>query len=66
MPKLSQLSYKLSQLSHLPRLDMNNLILAPPESTDNKCNADQLIVTGGAPVPAICGTNTGQHSKSSH
>ena len=42
---------------------MNNMILAQPESTDNKCSSDQLIVTGGAPVPAICGTNTGQHSK---
>ena len=42
---------------------MNNMILAQPESVDNKCNSDQLIVTGGAPVPAICGTNTGQHSK---
>merc|ERR1712032_950288 len=43
------------------RLDMDNMILAQPESTDNKCSSDQLIVTGGAPVPAICGTNTGQH-----
>ena len=48
---------------HVHRLDMDNLILAQPESTDNKCNSDQLIVTGGAPIPAICGTNTGQHSK---
>ena len=48
-------------LSH--RLDLNNLILAQPEATDHKCNFDQLIVTGGSPIPAVCGTNTGQHSK---
>ena len=47
----------------LSRLDLDNLILQQPESTDHKCNYDQLIVTGGSPIPAICGTNTGQHSK---
>jgi hypothetical protein len=27
------------------------------------CNNDQFIVAGGNPVPAICGTNTGNHSE---
>jgi hypothetical protein len=39
------------------------MVLAQPETTDHKCESDQFIVTGGAPVPAICGTNTGAHSK---
>ena len=45
------------------RLDIENMVLAQPETTDHKCESDQFIVTGGAPVPAICGTNTGAHSK---
>ena len=40
-------------------------MLAQPETTDHKCSDDQFIVSGGAPVPAICGTSTGAHSKSS-
>jgi hypothetical protein len=40
------------------------MVLAQPENQENKCEFDQFIVTGGAPVPAICGTNTGAHSKS--
>jgi len=45
------------------RLDFENLVLAQPEATDHVCQADQFIVSGGAPIPAICGTNTGIHSK---
>jgi len=37
------------------------MILAQPDSTDHKCESDQFIVTGGAPLPAICGTNNGAH-----
>ena len=44
------------------RLDVENMVLAQPESRENKCEFDQFIVTGGAPIPAICGTNTGAHS----
>jgi hypothetical protein len=39
------------------------MVLAQPENQENKCEFDQFIVTGGAPIPAICGTNTGAHSK---
>ena len=38
-------------------------MLAQPEATDNTCKDDLFIVTGGSPVPSICGTNTGAHSK---
>ena len=36
-------------------------MLAQPEGTDSKCKDDMFIVTGGSPVPSICGTNTGSH-----
>ena len=42
---------------------MENTILAQPETTDNQCQSDQFIVSGGTPVPALCGTLTGSHSK---
>ena len=45
------------------RLDMENTVLAQPETTDNQCQSDQFIVSGGTPVPALCGTLTGSHSK---
>lgn len=45
------------------RLDVENMVLAQPEPTDHKCDFDQFIVTGGSPIPAICGTNNGLHSK---
>ena len=45
------------------RLDFDNMVLAQPESTDHQCQDDQFIVSGGSPIPAICGTNTGIHSK---
>merc|ERR1712226_718920 len=43
------------------RLDFDNFVLAQPEATDHVCQDDQFIVSGGAPIPAICGTNTGLH-----
>eukprot|EP00094_Tigriopus_californicus_P011978 TCALIF_11572-PA protein Name:"Protein of unknown function" AED:0.19 eAED:0.22 QI:148/0.58/0.61/1/0.83/0.84/13/0/679 len=43
------------------RLDYDNLVLAQPEATDHVCQDDQFIISGGAPIPAICGTNTGTH-----
>ena len=47
----------------LCRLDFANFVLAQPEVTDNKCKDDMFIVTGGPPVPSICGVNTGSHSQ---
>ena len=47
----------------LPRLDIVDMLLAQPETTDSKCDFDQFIITGGSPIPAICGVNTGLHSK---
>jgi len=43
------------------RLDMDNFVLAQPESTDHQCQSDQFIVSGGSPIPAICGINSGAH-----
>ena len=60
------------------RLDLDNMQLSQPEGTDNQCQVrlsfgvvllhcigqgDQFIVSGGSPVPAICGTNSGTHSE---
>lgn len=42
---------------------MDNFVLAQPEQTDHQCQSDQLIVSGGSPIPAICGVNSGSHSK---
>lgn len=44
-------------------MDFDNLVLAQPEPTDHQCLEDQFIVSGGSPVPAICGTNSGIHSE---
>ena len=38
-------------------------VLAGPEPIDHVCKDDQFNVHGAAPVPSICGTNSGQHSK---
>ena len=51
------------QFSLLIRLDFDNFVLAQPETTDHQCQDDQFIVSGGSPIPAICGTNSGAHSK---
>ena len=53
---------------HLPllicRLDLENFVLAGPEPTDNTCMNDEFYVTGGSTtLPTVCGTNSGQHSK---
>lgn len=45
------------------RLDFDMLSIAPPEIVNHICNQDQLLVSGGSPVPAICGTSNGDHSK---
>ena len=33
-----------------------------PEKTNHQCIYDQFIVSGGNPVPTICGSNTDNHS----
>lgn len=45
------------------RLDFDSFMLAGPEAMNHVCNSDQFLVSGGSPVPTICGTNTGEHSK---
>ncbi|KAF5273277.1 hypothetical protein FQR65_LT04699 [Abscondita terminalis] len=43
------------------RLDFDQFVLMGPEIVNNMCNNDQFIVSGGNPVPGICGFNTGNH-----
>ena len=63
LPQHQALPYPHPTPPALPRLDIDDMVLAQPEATDHKCDFDQFIVTGGSPLPAICGTNTGLHSK---
>ena len=48
---------------NISRLDFDNFVMAQPEATDHVCQSDQFVVSGGPPIPAICGVNTGLHSK---
>ncbi|KAG7168192.1 hypothetical protein Hamer_G016825 [Homarus americanus] len=43
------------------RLDFDTLTLSQPENNDHQCVNDRFTVSGGTPVPTICGTNTGNH-----
>ncbi|GLH14049.1 Uncharacterized protein GBIM_18481 [Gryllus bimaculatus] len=43
------------------RLDFDTMTIAGPEPVNNVCTNDQFIVSGGNPVPAICGINNGNH-----
>ncbi|GLV46660.1 uncharacterized protein CBL_11497 [Carabus blaptoides fortunei] len=43
------------------RLDFDQFALMGPEAVNNICNNDQFIVSGGTPVPIICGLNSGNH-----
>lgn len=45
------------------RLDFENLSIGNPEPVNHICSTDQLLVSGGSPVPTICGTSNGDHSK---
>ena len=54
---------KIIVQSYISRLDFENFVLGQPESVDHVCVDDKFIVSGGPPIPAICGTNTGQHCK---
>lgn len=43
------------------RLDLDQFALQGPETVNHICNTDQLLVSGGSPVPIICGTSHGDH-----
>ncbi|XP_018377834.1 PREDICTED: uncharacterized protein LOC108770662 [Trachymyrmex cornetzi] len=43
------------------RLDFVQFNIRGPETTNNICVYDQFIVSGGNPVPTICGNNDGNH-----
>ena len=44
------------------RVDFETFEISPPD-TRGQCVTDFFLVTGGSPVPTICGLNTGQHGK---
>ncbi|KAF7393039.1 hypothetical protein HZH66_008872 [Vespula vulgaris] len=43
------------------RLDFVQFTIRGPETINNLCTYDQFIVSGGNPVPTICGTNNDNH-----
>ncbi|XP_043599019.1 uncharacterized protein LOC122574893 isoform X3 [Bombus pyrosoma] len=43
------------------RLDFLQFNVRGPETTNHQCIYDQFIVSGGNPVPTICGNNAGNH-----
>ncbi|KAG7209970.1 hypothetical protein KM043_011559 [Ampulex compressa] len=43
------------------RLDFVQFNIKGPETTNHVCTYDQFIVSGGNPVPTICGNNNGNH-----
>ena len=43
-------------------MDFETFEISPPDNR-GQCVTDFFLVTGGSPVPTICGLNTGQHSK---
>ncbi|XP_033207964.1 uncharacterized protein LOC117167267 [Belonocnema kinseyi] len=43
------------------RLDFEQFNIRGPETLNNLCTYDQFIVSGGNPVPPICGNNNGNH-----
>ena len=44
------------------RVAFETFDISPPDFR-GQCSTDFFLVTGGSPVPTLCGTNTGQHSK---
>ena len=42
------------------RIDFETFDISPPDFR-GQCSTDFFLVTGGSPVPTLCGTNTGQH-----
>lgn len=45
------------------RLDLEIFTIAGPEPLNHICSTDQFLVSGGSPVPIICGSSNGEHSK---
>ncbi|CAG9840204.1 unnamed protein product [Diabrotica balteata] len=43
------------------RLNFEELNLMQPESVNHICDNDQFLVSGGNPVPVICGNSMGNH-----
>ncbi|GJQ70913.1 hypothetical protein Trydic_g830 [Trypoxylus dichotomus] len=43
------------------RLEFEEFSIMGPEPQNHICNNDQFIVSGGNPVPVICGSNMGNH-----
>ncbi|CAG9138310.1 unnamed protein product, partial [Plutella xylostella] len=43
------------------RLDFDRFTIAGPEQINHICNQDQFIVSGGNPIPTICGVNQGMY-----
>ena len=43
------------------RLDFVEMELSQPDPDTHQCTSDRFVVTGGAPVPIVCGRNTGHH-----
>ena len=43
-------------------MDFETFEISPPDNR-GQCVTDFFLVTGGSPVPTICGLNSGQHSK---
>jgi len=43
------------------RLDFDIMDIQQPDLSTHQCTIDRFVVTGGSPVPIICGYNTGQH-----
>lgn len=54
---------KLLMYSYSGRLDFTQFNIRGPETVNNVCTYDQFIVSGGNPVPTICGNNNGNHSE---
>jgi len=43
------------------RLDFDVMDIQQPDLSTHQCTIDRFVVTGGSPVPIICGYNSGQH-----
>ncbi|KAJ8935637.1 hypothetical protein NQ318_015614 [Aromia moschata] len=60
-PDICQYRYTYFVFSLQEELDFDQLNIMGPEPINHICNYDQFIVSGGSPVPTICGNNMGNH-----
>ena len=60
---LAHFRIDIKSLFFIFRLDFENFVLNQPDTVDHVCLGDKFLVSGGPPIPAICGTNSGQHRK---